>query len=86
MKNTESRNYAIFLWSINQWIPVTENQFREFYRDIDSFRKKQQRHGKCVCPKSERYLCDMDCATCSHQIISDELSFDCTYEADDGAT
>ena len=52
------KQYFIRIHSFNEkderittLVPVTENEFSNYYREIDSFRKKQQRHGGCVSRK-----------------------------------
>ena len=83
MKNTDNQHY-IYLRSTRERIPCTEQEFRDYYRDIDTFRKKQQRHGRCVCPATKRLDCDMDCATCPFSRAGDSLSLDYTTTNDEG--
>ena len=83
MKNTDNQHY-IYLRSTRERIPCTEQEFRNYYRDIDAFRKKQQRHGRCVCPATKRLDCDMDCATCPFSRAGDTLSLDYTTTNDKG--
>ena len=59
-------------------IPTTKAAVDEHYRPINAFRKRQQEHGRCVCPKESRLLCNMDCATCPFHRGGDELSLDYT--------
>lgn len=77
MKNTDNQHY-IYLRSTRERIPCTEQEFHDYYRDIDAFRKKQQRHGCCVCPATKRLDCDMDCVTCPFSRAGDSLSLDYT--------
>lgn len=58
MNNSENQ-YYIYIRGMKERIPVTEQEFDDYYRDINAYRKKQQRHSRCVCPQSERLLCDM---------------------------
>lgn len=83
MKSTDNQHY-IYLRSTRERIPCTEQEFRDYYRDIDAFRKKQQRHGRCVCPAKKRLDCDMDCATCLFSRAGDSLSLDYTTTNDEG--
>lgn len=76
--------YHIYLRSTNEQVPVTEQEFKDYYRDIDSYRKKMQRHGKCVCPASKRLSCDMDCATCPFSRAGDSLSLNYTVKDEEG--
>lgn len=84
MKNNEKGRY-IYIRSTKERIPVTEQQFKDYYREIDSFRKKQQRHGCCVCPEASRLNCDMDCASCSYRKAGDNLSLDHAVSDEEGS-
>lgn len=77
MKTNEKQHY-IYICFTKERIPVTEQQFKDYYREIDSFRKKQQRHGCCICPTARRLDCDMDCESCSYSKAGDSLSLDHT--------
>ena len=57
---TNENQYHIYLRSTNERVPCTKEEFDNYYRDINAYRKKQQRHGRCVCPESRRLHCDMD--------------------------
>lgn len=83
MKSTDNQHY-IYLRSTRERIPCTEQEFHDYYRDIDAFRKKQQRHGRCVCPATKRLDCDMDCVTCPFSRAGDSLSLDYTTTNDEG--
>ena len=83
MQKNDNQHY-IYLRSTRERIPCTEQEFRDYYRDIDAFRKKQQRHGRCVCPAAKRLDCDMDCATCPFSRAGDTLSLDYTAANDEG--
>ena len=80
----KDKQYTIYLRSTRERIPCTEQEFRDYYRDIDTFRKKQQRHGRCVCPATKRLDCDMDCVTCPFSRAGDFLSLDYTTTNDEG--
>lgn len=83
MQNNDKQHY-IYLRSSRERIPCTEQEFHDYYRDIDTFRKKQQRHGRCVCPEAKRLDCDMDCETCPFRRAGDTLSLDHTVTDEDG--
>ena len=83
MQENDNQHY-IFLRSTRERIPCTEQEFHDYYRDIDTFRKKQQRHGRCVCPAAKRLDCDMDCTTCPFSRAGDSLSLDYTTTNDEG--
>ena len=76
MKINDNQHY-IYLRSTRERIPCTEQEFHDYYRDINAYRQKQQYHGKCVCPERKRLDCDMDCATCPFRRNGD-LSLDYT--------
>ena len=83
MINKDKQRY-IYLRSTKERVPVTEQEFNDYYRDINSFRKKQERHGKCVCPSYKRLDCDMDCETCPFRRAGDSLSLNYTIKDDEG--
>ena len=51
MQNNEQQ-YTIFIRSTGERIPVSKEEFDNYYRDITRYRQKQQEHGRCVCPRS----------------------------------
>lgn len=57
----QSKQYRIYIKESKSWVDVNKEFYTNYYRDINSYRKRQQEHGRCVCPASKRYLCDMDC-------------------------
>jgi len=68
----ENKQWQIYLrrkpgHPIEERVPVTEEFFREYYRGIDAYRRKQQRHGRCSCPRDRQLWCDMDCETCPYR-------------------
>jgi len=82
MKNND-KQYYIYLRSSKERIPCTEEEFRNYYHDIDLFRQRQEYRGLCVCPQRKRLECDMDCQTCPFH-RSDVLSLDKPVEGCDG--
>ena len=81
---TNDNQYHIYLRSTKERIPCTKEEFDNYYRDINAYRKKQQRHGRCVCPESRRLHCDMDCATCPFRRNGDTASLDDPIVNEDG--
>ena len=79
----QDKQYKIYLKDLHQWVPVSKTDFDNYYRDINAYRRRQQEHGRCVCPASKRYLCDMDCCTCRFHKGGDELSLDYTVTDED---
>lgn len=76
--------YYIYIRSTRERVPCTKEEFDNYYHDIDTFRKKQQRHGRCVCPAAKRLDCDMDCASCPFSRAGDSLSLNYTTTNDEG--
>ena len=84
INDNESTERKIYLKDLHQWVPVSKTDFDNYYRDVNAYRRRQQEHGRCVCPASKRYLCDMDCCTCRFHKGGDELSLDYTVTVKDG--
>jgi len=84
INDNESTERKIYLKDLHQWVPVSKTDFDNYYRDVNAYRRRQQEHGRCVCPASKRYLCDMDCCTCRFHKGGDELSLDYTATDEDG--
>ena len=78
-KNANLSNaYRIYIKESKSWVDVNKEFYTNYYREINAYRKRQQEHGRCVCPASKRYLCDMDCFTCPYAKAGDQLSLDNT--------
>lgn len=83
MTNNENQ-YTIYIRSTKESIPVSKEEFDAYYHDINIYRIRQQRHGRCVCPASKRLTCDMDCPTCPFHRMGDMRSLDYTETDDEG--
>lgn len=83
MTNNE-KQYYIFLRSNNLKVPCTKEQFNDYYRDINAYRRTQMNHNRCVYPPSKWLMCDMDCHTCPYRTTGDILYFDNTITDDYG--
>lgn len=81
---SQFKEYRIYIKDMHQWVPVSKTDFDNYYRDINAYRRRQQEHGRCVCPASKRYLCNMDCCNCRFHKGGDELSLDYTVTSEDG--
>lgn len=68
--------HLIYIRSSGAVILCTEEQFQDYYRDINAYRRKEQRHSRCVCPSNKRLNCDMDCGHCPYVRNGDMLSLD----------
>ena len=83
-KDNQSKQYRIYIKESKSWVDVNKEFYTNYYRDINTYRKRQQEHGRCVCPASKRYLCDMDCLTCPYAKAGDQLSLDNTVSDGEG--
>ena len=82
--STNEKQYYIYIRSLKERVPVTKDEFDNYYRGINAYRQKEQYHKRCVCPKAKFLDCDMDCATCPFSRAGDTLSLDYTTTNDDG--
>ena len=79
-----NREYKVYIHSTKEWVTVTEDVYRAYYRDIWATRNRAQSHGQCMCPKSKTWLCNGDCLACEFHAAGDNLSLDYTIEDDEG--
>ena len=49
-KDNQSQRF-IYIRSLKEKVPCTEQQFQEFYREATRIRKKEQYYHRCKCPK-----------------------------------
>ena len=68
MQNKEEQKRYIYLKAEKKWVEVSEEYYKEHIRFYDTFRKRQQSHGQCICPKSKFWLCDGDCCNCKIEL------------------
>lgn len=80
--NPNEKQYYIYIRSTKERIPVTKQEFDDYYRDINAYRKSQMNHKLCVCPQSQWLACDMDCHTCPYRRGQEQLSLDKTKYID----
>ena len=86
MSNND-KQYTIYLRSAEpgkRRVPCTKQQFDDYYRDINAYRRTQMNHGRCVCPPSRWLHCDMDCCTCPHPTSGDVSYIDDSRVDDEG--
>lgn len=77
MNNNENQ-YYIYIRGTKERIPVTKQEFDDYYRDINSYRRTEMNNGRCVCPRSKWLSCDMDCLTCPFHRHGNQYSLDAT--------
>ena len=83
--DNQSKTRFIYSRSLHKKVPCTEQEFLDFYRNVDRIRKKEQYHGRCMCPKKFIWTCDSDCENCEHHTGYGELSLDAP-NTEDGKT
>ena len=66
------------------WFEVTTEQYVEYDRWRTRVRKREQYHGRCMCPRSTWWLCDGMCGDCEFHAPGDMLSLDMPSTNDDG--
>lgn len=83
-KDNQSQRF-IYIRSLKEKVPCTEQQFQEFYREATRIRKKEQYYHRCKCPKQFIWACDGDCENCEHHLGYGLLSLDAP-NTEDGST
>lgn len=83
MANNDKTRF-IYTKSLGEKIPVSEEEFKDFYKEAGRIRKKEQYHGRCFCPKKYIWSCDGDCDICEYH-STDTLSLD-AENTEDGAS
>ena len=76
-------NYQIYIKSTHEWVPVSREVFKAYIKEIDTYRRKEQRHGRCACPQSKNWLCDMNCHDCEFHKAGDILSADAEMDTEE---
>ena len=66
----------IYINAAKEKFYVIEEEYREFYREVDAKRKREQYHHRCVCPKEFIWKCDGDCDICEFHRSGDMCSMD----------
>ena len=82
---TNDKQYYIYIRSTKDRIPCTEEEFHNYYHDIDLFRQRQQYHKQCVGPQKKWLECDIDCQTCPFH-RNEVFSLDKPLETKNGNT
>ena len=85
MKNhdNQQQNKQYFIRLDKQYIPVTEEVYKEYYRPIWRTHYHASRHGQCGCTDWKR--CEGDCGLCRYRSAGDTLSLDAGYEGEEGS-
>ena len=77
-------NYRIFDKTTKTWFEVTPVEFKRYDTWRTNLRKREQYHGRCMCPRRKWWLCDGVCEDCEFHAPGDMLSLDATRKDDDG--
>ena len=64
-------------------VPITEEQYRSLYPEIWATQKREQYHGRCMCPKHYLWKCDGQCDLCEYH-APDTVSLDDPLPDGDG--
>ncbi len=64
--SNKKRKYFVYFQNRDEFIEVNKEFYIKFYRDVWALKKRLQRNGECVCPKSDFQYCDGDCFECKH--------------------
>lgn len=73
MKDNQKK---IYLKNERKFIEVTDEVYYSYYRPIWATRKREEEHGRCVCPRNKAWQCDGDCFGCPYRTTGDMLSLD----------
>lgn len=84
MTKNDKKHPHIYVPHYKERINCTQEEFNDYYRDINAYRRTQQNHGRCECPRHRRYDCNMDCWTCPHHRPGDLSSLDRGLTDEDG--
>ena len=74
MNNAPSPEHYIYDRCSNTKIPVSAAEEREYYNLNSSFRKQQQKLGRCFCPAKKYRYCNTDCASCMYRTYDTNVS------------
>lgn len=64
-------------------IEISEEIYRETGPEINTFRKREQRAGRCSCPSRYLWKCDMDCALCEYRAAGNRVYMESDEEEDE---
>lgn len=66
----------IYINASGEKLYVTDDEYRDFYREVGAKRKREQYHHRCMCPKEFMWKCDGDCDICEYHRRGDFYSLD----------
>ena len=71
-------NNRIFDKQTKTWFEVTPEEYKRYDQWRTNLRKREQYHGRCMCPRQKWWLCDGMCEDCEFHAPGDMLSLDAT--------
>ena len=74
--STKVNQPRVYLKSTKEWVPVTEDFYKDYSRETYNHRRREQRHSRCSLPRGKWWLCDTDCLDCEFYSGSGQLSLD----------
>ena len=83
-RDKHRQSYRIYDKQTKTWFEVTPEQYAEFDQWRTNKRKREQYHGRCMCPRNKWWLCDGMCDDCEFHAPGDMLSLDKPVSNDDG--
>lgn len=84
MKNNENKVKRIFDKQTKSWFEVSPEEYKNFDTWRTNLRKREQYHGRCMCPRNKWWLCDGMCDDCEFHAAGDILSLDMPVSNEDG--
>ena len=76
MKKDVNQSKRIYDKVTKTWYEVSPEEYAVFDRNRTAKRKREQYHGRCMCPRSKWWLCDGMCDDCEFHASGDTLSLD----------
>lgn len=67
-KQKNQRQRFIYIRSLKEKVPCTEQQFQDFYREATHICKKEQYYHRCKFSRQFIWACDGDCENCEHHL------------------
>ena len=82
MQNSDNQNKTsrIYDKGTRKWFKVSPEEFSEYDRWRTRVRKREQYHHRCMCPRSNWWLCDGMCDDCEFHAAGDIVSLDSTHK------
>lgn len=84
MKNNVNNVKRIFDKQTKSWFEVSPEEYKKFDTWRTNLRKREQYHGRCMCPRNKWWLCDGMCDDCEFHAAGDILSLDMPISNEDG--